>query len=207
MKKLIFVFIFLFTHNLYSDDPLDYLTGTEEWDREEEAKKQALILAQKRKMLSDEFYQTRNRVSFLLSEWQRDLSKFQEIRRTISDILFNEEAKSFQQINVKEKLPAKEIKRMPAKDEGFSIEAGSPVIEKTLPKATPQVPQAPPVSTPSTLPSPPPKKEEPPEPTTEEILKKQGGHFDDKGQFIDEELKNESGSKGKRNKDIDYDSP
>ncbi|MCX7958046.1 MAG: hypothetical protein N3B13_03285 [Deltaproteobacteria bacterium] len=192
---------------VYADDPLDHLTGTEEWDREEEAKKQALLIAQKKKMVADEFNSTKMRVSSLLSEWRNDLSRFQEIKRSIADIIFQEEAKSYQQVNVKEKVPPREIKRIPAKSEGFSIETGGPIIEKTQSPST-QVTQPPPSNPPVAAPAPLPKKEEPPpEPTSEEILKKQKGHFDDKGQFVDEELKNESGTKGKKETDVDYDSP
>ncbi len=210
MMRLLFISVFFFAGiagSLYADDPLDHITGTEEWDREEELKKQALILAQQKKMASDEFYRTKSRVSSMLSEWQKDLSRFQETKRSIADILFQEEAKSYQQVNVKEKLPAKEIKRIPAKSDGFSIETGGPIIEKTPPAGPPVVSQPPAQVTPQVVtPVAPPKKEEPPEPTPEEILKKQG-KFDEKGQFVDEELKNESGSKGKKEKDIDYDSP
>jgi hypothetical protein len=194
----------LFMGIAYADDPLDHLTGTEEWDREEELKRQAMILAQKKRMMSDEFYSTRTRVSSMVDEWQRDLSKFQEIKRTLQDLVFEEEAKSYKQVNVKEMLIQKDVKRMPAKTGDISIETGGPLIEKekTSPKDT-KVQSAPeqvvvPVQTP--------KKEEQKEPTSEEILKKQSGHFDEKGQFVDEELKNESKSSTK-DKDVDYDSP
>ncbi len=194
---------------VYADDPLDNLSGTEEWDREEEIKRQSIILAQKKKLMSEEFYKTRTRISGLTIEWQKDLSKFQEIKRSISDILFQEEAKNYQQVNVKEKILPKEIKRMPARDEGVSIETGGPIIEKTQTiepevKSVQKIESTPVIISPVVAPVPPPKKEEP---TPEDILKKQKGHFDDKGQFIDEELNQESDSKGKKDTDIDYDSP
>lgn len=209
MRHFTFIFCFLAFCVAYADDPLDHLSGTEEWDREEELKKQALLMAQKKKLVSDEFYQTKTKVSNMLNDWQKELSRFHEVKSTISDILFQEEAKNYQQVNVKDKMPPKEIKRMPAKNEGFSIETGGPIIEQKQPVITPVQKSPQEVSVPVVTPVAPPKREEPPppEPTPEEILKKQKGHFDDKGQFIDEELKDESKGKGGKNTDVDYDSP
>ncbi|MGB9599308.1 MAG: hypothetical protein ACPL7I_02045 [Myxococcota bacterium] len=211
MRCFIFISSFFLLCVAYADDPLDHLSGTEEWDREEELKKQALIQAQRKKLANDEFYQTKARVSSQLSDWQRELSRFQEIKRSIADILFQEESKNYQQVNVKEKLPPKEIKRMPAKGEGVSIETGGPIIEKSEPviKVAPDPAKPPPIPvvTPSQPIVPQKKESPPPEPTPEEILKKQKGHFDEKGQFIDEELKDESKGKGKKDTDVDYDSP
>ena len=195
--------------NAVADDPLEYKTGTEEWDREEELKKQVLIEAQRKKMALDDFQNTKTRFSNQLYEWQKELSRFQEIKRTIADILFQEEARSYQQVNVKDRLPRKEIKSIPAKNPDVTIETGGPIIEKRPAQAPPISPQnpSPQVNTPPVPVQVPTKKEEPPEPTPEEILKKQKGHFDDKGQFIDEELKQESREKSSKEKDIDYDNP
>jgi|GEM_PF-2402555 len=193
-----------------ADDPLESKTGTEDWDREEELKKQALIEAQRKRLALDDFQKTKSRVANQLYEWQKDLSKFQEIKRSIADILFQEEAKAYQQVNVKEKVPPKEVKHMPAKGSDLSIETGGPIIEKqpsTKPQETTINPVAPVTTTQPTVVQPPVKKEAPPEPTSEDILKKQKGHFDDKGQFIDEELKQESKDKPAKDKDVDYDNP
>lgn len=211
---LIFAIMFFSSYgDLLADDPLDELTGTEEWDREEEEKRRALMELQKKRLISEEYEKTRKRFSVMLDEWQRDLSGFQQTRRTVEDILFQEESKNYQQVNVKEKIPPKEVKHVKAKTMDVSIETGGPIIEKnrqTAPPTSRGTPTGAGVQLPTNVNTPPvaqPKQEVAPEPTAEEILKKQQGYFDDKGQFVDEELQKESKSKGEKNKDIDYDSP
>lgn len=214
-KVLIVVFIsFLFSGDLLADDPLDHLTGTEEWDREEEAKRQALMEAERRRLVSREYENTRSMFSVMLSEWQRDLSSFQKTKRTVEEILFHEEAQGYQQVNVREKMSPGGVKHMKAKPPGVSIEAGGPIIQRggeLPPSVESDLPREAVVQSPSGVgagTTSQPETREPPEPTAEEILKKQEGYFDEKGQFIDEELKLEAGGKKKgEDKDIDYDSP
>lgn len=214
LKVLIIIFMSsLSSGDLLADDPLDLLTGTEEWDREEEAKKRALVEAERRRLVSEEYEKARSSFSILLSEWQRDLSFFQKTKRMVEDILFHEEAEGYQQVNVREKMPPGGVKHIKAKPPGVSIEAGGPIIEggrESPPSGGSGLPTEAVIRSPSGIggvPTLQPGKREPPEPTAEEILKKQQGYFDEKGQFIDEELKGEVGGKGEKNKDIDYDSP
>ena len=157
------------------NDPLNEVSGTEDWDRDDAAKRAKATQKDDFKDQLRDYDQTKRRTGADRDELKQERIIFQ----AVSSGGLPQTSTGYAPVPAGAPAPGRQ-------DDWMRSEAEAIEGRFKAPPAPPPKPKAPP--------PPLPKKEE----TAEEILKKQKGHYDDSsGQFVDDELSEVSGKKKK----------